>query len=481
MANVSNFIKVTKAQYDILVNGGSITKGGTTYTYDNNALYLVEEDFSYLYNSGKFDTYPYNSDRSKVLRQTGYLYPEDLVKLNWIYYNGGGYDSFYALLSNGTPVSSTTEIPQMVSNIGNVVSNNGYETTTSGIAITIDNNKNLNIRPNASGVNSVETLKAWILQNNLVVQYKTTTSYTDDVIENQPLLTLDQNGCNFLKQEWEKGLNLLPPSCLNTSKGIDGSGNLTTNASYNAYYKVPVIPNTTYTISYNGNGFNMGVATYNSSGTFVSYVSVSYASASGGNVITIPGNVYYISFDYPNTYSNNMMNYTSHAYPYQAYNGALVREKDLEPESIPQGTVNEALGYDTDGKLVRGTAGGGGSQKYLHNVSMRIYRGSNWATVHLKIFNDESTEYTAATFAAMLRDKGYTSQSLMYDDLYCDIVADTQYNRCYQGFALYSVGGSTITVCTKYIAYSYTNSALTMSYSTVTISATNFEDTVLPL
>ena len=42
MADLSNIIKVTQTQYNTLINGGSITKGGVTYTYDANAMYLVE-------------------------------------------------------------------------------------------------------------------------------------------------------------------------------------------------------------------------------------------------------------------------------------------------------------------------------------------------------------------------------------------------------------------------------------------------------
>lgn len=42
----------------------------------------------------------------------------------------------------------------------------------------------------------------------LKIVYKRTTSYTEQVVTNQPLLNLDSNGCDFLRNEWEKGLNL---------------------------------------------------------------------------------------------------------------------------------------------------------------------------------------------------------------------------------------------------------------------------------
>lgn len=48
MATISNYIKVTKDQYYTLTHGGSITVGGVTYTYDANAIYLVDDNLVYV-------------------------------------------------------------------------------------------------------------------------------------------------------------------------------------------------------------------------------------------------------------------------------------------------------------------------------------------------------------------------------------------------------------------------------------------------
>lgn len=48
MATLGNIIKVTQAQYNTLVNGGSISMGGVTYTYDANAIYLVDSGTEYV-------------------------------------------------------------------------------------------------------------------------------------------------------------------------------------------------------------------------------------------------------------------------------------------------------------------------------------------------------------------------------------------------------------------------------------------------
>ncbi len=44
MANLAKVIKLSRSQYTKLLNGESIIKEGITYTYDANALYLVENE-----------------------------------------------------------------------------------------------------------------------------------------------------------------------------------------------------------------------------------------------------------------------------------------------------------------------------------------------------------------------------------------------------------------------------------------------------
>lgn len=44
MANVAKVIQLTSSQYEDLINNGSITVNGVTYTYDPNVMYLVDED-----------------------------------------------------------------------------------------------------------------------------------------------------------------------------------------------------------------------------------------------------------------------------------------------------------------------------------------------------------------------------------------------------------------------------------------------------
>lgn len=43
MANLEKVIYINETDYSTLLNGGSITKGGTTYTYDSTALYVIKD------------------------------------------------------------------------------------------------------------------------------------------------------------------------------------------------------------------------------------------------------------------------------------------------------------------------------------------------------------------------------------------------------------------------------------------------------
>jgi len=44
MANLNKIVTLTTAQYNTLVNNGSVTSNGVTVTYDTNSLYLTTDD-----------------------------------------------------------------------------------------------------------------------------------------------------------------------------------------------------------------------------------------------------------------------------------------------------------------------------------------------------------------------------------------------------------------------------------------------------
>ncbi len=305
------------------LNNASYDPSTKILNFEKNNTFALDSDLDSVNEKNLYHLGAYDSVSGNVItRQTGYLNSKDLTRLNWVYYNGGGYDNFYVLLSNAIPVSSGTDIPYIKSNIGNVVSITDYNNITTGIVITIDNNKNINVRPNTSDINSVETFKAWISRNNLEFQYRLDTSYTETIIEDRPLTTLDQSGSQWVRDEWEKGLNLL-------------TGELKKD-------------------SFNNNGFyfeckQTGVYTF-SIPISITYINCDYSDGSGnvGNVIDSSelvvnlkaGKSYLFmlnngdwqgALDFLNT---AMLNEGSHPYPYQQYQGGIAREDQLVQRKI---------------------------------------------------------------------------------------------------------------------------------------------------
>lgn len=104
MSIISNIIKVTKAQYNTLINGGSITKNGTTFTYNADVLYLVEDDNSYI---GHFTT-----DGTNYLKDITDLYYNsttgDFCSVLVVYDNGDNYLlQFYGRTDNKVGIQVT--------------------------------------------------------------------------------------------------------------------------------------------------------------------------------------------------------------------------------------------------------------------------------------------------------------------------------------------------------------------------------------
>lgn len=153
-----------------------------------------------LYNLGAYDTISGNV----ITRQTGYIVL-DGSEDGWGIYTQGLWA--YIKLNNIIPETNQNNVGQFITNRGPAVSITTMINTSSGIQIALGG-ESINIRPNVSSINSLDTFKQWLSQNNIAIQYKLATSYTEEIIEGQPLITLDQQGSQWLRDEWEKGLNL---------------------------------------------------------------------------------------------------------------------------------------------------------------------------------------------------------------------------------------------------------------------------------
>lgn len=151
-----------------------------------------------LYHLGTFDTVVENADGTvTITRQTGYV---DLGKLEWTKLTAYNYVYSTGDLSSyiSKPVNDNTK--------GDIISNI-YET----IAVSPLNDTTLSkIAIDSHGAIFVNTGNA--NSPTGIAQYKLATSYQEKVIPNRPLNTLDQNGSQWVREEWEKGLNLCKDS-----------------------------------------------------------------------------------------------------------------------------------------------------------------------------------------------------------------------------------------------------------------------------
>lgn len=160
----------------------------------------------------------------------------------------------------------------------------------------------------------------------IYIQYKLATPYTEEIIEGQPLITLDQQGSQWLRDEWEKGLNLLDYNSRIVNKAINSSGQIIDYSG--AYYiKVSLKPNTTYNASGCTDSTSGSVCLFTSDGTFIRKIENKNLD-SKGNFIT-DSNVSYVLCDNLADRTQPMLVEGDHPYPYQPYNGEIVHDKDI--------------------------------------------------------------------------------------------------------------------------------------------------------
>ena len=248
-----------------------------------------------LYNLGAFDTISGNV----ITRQTGYYIFSGTE--TWKFYG----DSFWY-----TPI------------VGLIASNPLL--CSNGIDVNCNANNQIRVYLSSNPSITSSTDMNSVFVNGVALQYKLATSYTEEIIEGQPLITLDNQGSQWLREEWEKGLNIWDEQWevgrLNATTGIKEDGNSNTIRSKNF---IKCLPNTSYK-NYVKNLTNlvMYVFFYDISGKFISKRN-RYCNFDTEPFVT-PNNCYYLMFYlqaiYGTTYNNDIMiNEGDHAYPYRPY------------------------------------------------------------------------------------------------------------------------------------------------------------------
>ena len=339
-SNTSNPHKVTKAQIGLGNVDNTSDKNKPISTLQRQGLNKS------LYNLGAFDTI----SGKVITRKTGYINNNNITS----YGINGDYPSSTAYI--------TGDFLTRINNVNNIKSNKNIYLNN----LTTDN---ISFNKIDGTFNSQEALDQFI--SELEIQYETKTSYTEEMIENQPLITLDSQGSQWLRDEWEKGINLY--SGEKTFSGNDTKGvfapklQLYNNSTLlKEFYSTDVNTVNKLVVFTFTKPSNCNVIKFGHNGSKAD-VTTSY------DISNLPDKTYTLSFlvtGYTGTqsFTNIMLNEGVHALPYQEYNGSIVREKQFNAliDWIERNIVIEAS------KNVSGTASGYQGYEFYYTSSFTI-------------------------------------------------------------------------------------------------------------
>lgn len=271
-----------------------------------------------LYNLGAYDTYTSNGDgTATITRKTGYK-TLDASTIGYWYTTLPGNQTLFSIDGQvddaATPSNSAT---CLAASIRPWTANDIYGNDTQAIAINVS--KRIDIR--IAGITTVDALNEYLSANPVYIQYELATSYTENVIENQPLNTLPQDGEQWVREEWEKGLNLFNKDDVIRGYAVsDVDGTIFASADDSASGFIPIKPNTRY-IYTPSDAAHRWFAFYDSNKQHISGLSGDDAAD-----FVSPSNVAYVRLTVPiSNLDTTMFVEGSHPYPYQPYNGEIVR------------------------------------------------------------------------------------------------------------------------------------------------------------
>ena len=187
-----------------------------------------EQALKNMYNLGAYDTFTDNGNgTATITRKTGYVRIDG--SQNWTRWGSDG-AYFY---------TKTPQAAYLDSNARGCVGSNP-ELSFSGkwsaencfwVYPYGNNGWGSFFAINIDGVTSPETCKAYFAQHPTYVQYELATSYTEEVILDQPIHTLDVNGEQFVRYQYEHGLYF---SDNNTSPASIFGGDWTSLGSFSS-------------------------------------------------------------------------------------------------------------------------------------------------------------------------------------------------------------------------------------------------------
>ena len=170
------------------------------YYSGDEELATVNDTLKAKYHLGAFDTVDTsNADYDLITRKTGYI---DLSTLNWEYVsNDSSHERWHAVITTIKPIANNNTIFNGVCNTYVTDSAANVYVHYAVNLIGYEDNTYLSVYNNSDTITPSGLLQ-YELRSDL--------QYTEKVIKNQPINTLDVTGSEFVRKEWEKSSNLIP-------------------------------------------------------------------------------------------------------------------------------------------------------------------------------------------------------------------------------------------------------------------------------
>ena len=277
-----------------------------------------EQTLKNMYNLGAYDTFTDNGDGTvTVTRKTGYY------KIDGNFIANHTWHEYPRLISVKIPnVEYQTDLVASIIAVSNVWNNGNPQYDYAIEDHTSSEEGNVGVRVVVKNATTEQEFRNYVSQNPIFVEYELQTSeqYTENLIAETPIHTLDKHMSDIVRDEVEKTLNLF-----NGSRRLADWGLRVGSA---------------YTIYVVGNSVKISKVWDSNSSTDDVMKDIKNNPIDGAAIYTFVYNTNqeWLIFINPgiNKGNENLADYQimccagSHAYPYQPYNGAIVHEKQLD-------------------------------------------------------------------------------------------------------------------------------------------------------
>lgn len=417
--NAEEYLSAPTAEISHLITN-EITLGGQDL--DTIIISIKSSSIDNKYHIGAYDTVAVVNGITTITRQTGY------DKINNYNISIGDLNAY-----NGTCTQMYVQVPKSQYSVNtlfvsNILKQGGFTPTLYEAIITNPSTNVVllwfNIPLQISNENAINYAKSL----NIIIQYKLATPYTEQVITDRPLNTLDQQGSQWVRNEWEKGLNLWKYlntySNTNTDTKTSFSCVLTINGELIEYRQVETTGVQSFTFTTPSNPQNLLCKHSGSILDLVLFnVDVSYLKPNTDYTISFYVNGYNATVVGGISITNIMLNEGDHAYPYKEFNGEIVHKKDLEPYA-----KTADVNADLSGKVDKETGKGLSTNDYT-NEDKAVVEGLNAVQTTTDTVANVIDVPTSAKGLATLKQIGgmsYKCSNLFSDDYYFgDYYVDT--------------------------------------------------------